>query len=43
MIVIPDNTKPVFICMENVDYTNNTFKTKAIDEKENNYLQTMKK
>lgn len=33
MIVIPDNTKPVFICMENVDYTNNTFKTKAIDEK----------
>lgn len=33
MIVIPDNTKPVFICMENVDYTNDTFKTKAIDEK----------
>lgn len=33
MIVIPDNTKPVFVCMENVDYTNNTFKTKAIDEK----------
>ena len=33
MIVIPDNTKPVFICMENVDYANDTFKTKAIDEK----------
>ena len=33
MIVIPDNTKPVFVCMENVDYTNDTFKTKAIDEK----------
>ena len=33
MIVIPDNTKPVFVCMENVDYTNDTFKTIAIDEK----------
>lgn len=33
MIIIPDNTKSVFICMENVDYSNSTFKSKAINEK----------
>lgn len=33
MIVIPDNTKPVFICMQNVDYENNTYESKAINEK----------
>lgn len=33
MIVIPDNTKPVFICMTDVDYENNTYNTKVINEK----------
>lgn len=33
MIVIPDNTKPVFVCQYDVDYDNNTFKTKVINEK----------
>lgn len=33
MIIVPDNTKPVFIVTENVDYTTNTYNTKAINEK----------
>lgn len=33
MIVIPDNTKPIFICTENVNYENNTYDSKAINEK----------
>ena len=33
MIVIPDHTKPVFICMENVNYEDNTYDSKAINEK----------
>lgn len=33
MIVIPDNTKEVFICTYDVDYTNGTYKTKAINAK----------
>lgn len=33
MIIIPDNTKPVFICMENVNYENGTYNSKAINEK----------
>lgn len=33
MIIIPDNTKPVFICMENVNYENGTYTSKAINEK----------
>ena len=33
MITIPDNTKPVFICIENVDYNTNTFTTKVLNEK----------
>ena len=33
MIVIPNNTKPVFIVMENVDYENNTYESKIVNEK----------
>ena len=33
MIIIPDNSKPVFLCMENVDYTANTYTTKVLNEK----------
>ena len=33
MIVIPDNTKAVFVVMEDVDYENGTFKTKVLNEK----------
>ncbi len=33
MIVIPDSSKNVFIVTYDVDYTNGTFKTKAINEK----------
>ena len=32
MIVIPDNTKAVFICTYDVDYTNGVYKSKAINE-----------
>lgn len=33
MIVIPNNTKPVFVCIENVNYEDNTFETKIVNEK----------
>lgn len=33
MVVIPNNEKPVFIVMYDVNYENNTYKTKAINEK----------
>ncbi|MGN1300215.1 MAG: WG repeat-containing protein [Clostridia bacterium] len=33
MIIIPNKEKPVFIVMYDVDYSNNTYKTKAINEK----------
>lgn len=33
MIIIPNKEKPVFIIMYDVDYTNNTYKTKAVNEK----------
>lgn len=33
MIVIPDHTKAVFICTYDVDYTNGTYKTKVLNEK----------
>ena len=33
MIVIPDNTKPVFVCMDEVNYDEGTYKSKAINEK----------
>lgn len=32
-IVIPDNTKAVFICTYDVDYANGTYKTKVLNEK----------
>ncbi len=32
-IVIPDNTKPLFICTLNVDYDENTYDTKVINDK----------
>lgn len=33
MIVIPNSEKPIFIATYDVNYTNNTYKTKAINEK----------
>lgn len=33
MIVIPENTKPVFICTENVNYENGTYTSKAVNQK----------
>ena len=30
MIIIPDNTKPVFICTENVNYEDGTYNSKVI-------------
>lgn len=33
MIVIPNNTKPIFICTINSNYETNTFETKALDNK----------
>ncbi|MGN1327343.1 MAG: WG repeat-containing protein, partial [Clostridia bacterium] len=33
MIIIPNKEKPVFIVTYDVDYTNNTYKTKAINDK----------
>ena len=35
MITIPDPTKEIFICQENVDLNNKTFTSKAIDDKQN--------
>ena len=32
-IVIPDNSKAIFICTINVDYENNTYETKVLNEK----------
>ena len=33
MVVIPDNSKPVFFVLENVDYDDGTYSTKVINEK----------
>lgn len=33
MIIIPDNTKPVFICVENVNYQDGTYTSKVVNEK----------
>ncbi len=33
MIIIPDDTKPVFICVENTNYENGTYLSKAVNEK----------
>ena len=35
MITIPDSKTDIFICLYDVDYTNNTYKTKVIDSKNN--------
>ncbi len=35
MIIIPDNTKPIFICTQNVNYEEGTYTSKAINEKNN--------
>ena len=43
MIIIPDNTKPVFIVTENVDYAANTYSTKAINEKGEKVFQDYSK
>lgn len=32
-IIIPDNTKPIFVCTVNVDYDKNTYDTKVINDK----------
>ena len=32
MIIIPDNTKDIFVCTYDVDYTNNTYKSKIINK-----------
>ena len=36
MIIIPDPSKEIFICQENVDINANTYTSKAIDDKQNN-------
>lgn len=33
MIIVPDNTKPIFICTENVNFENGTYESKAVNEK----------
>lgn len=38
MIVIPDKTKPVFICTYDVNYTDGTYKTKVLNEKNKEIL-----
>ncbi len=35
MVLVPDKTKDVFICTYDVDYTNNTYKTKVLNSKGN--------
>lgn len=39
MIVIPDNTKAVFLCTYDVNYTEGTYKTKVINAKEKEIIQ----
>ena len=39
MIIIPNNTKPIFICTYDVDDEKNTYKTKAINEKNEEILK----
>lgn len=33
MIIIPDHTKPVFLCLEKVDYEKGNYETKVLNEK----------
>lgn len=35
MVVVPDENKPIFICNYDIDYNNETYKTKILDENEN--------
>ena len=35
MIIVPDKNKGIFICTYDIDYNNETYKTKVIDEKGN--------
>ena len=42
MVVIPDRTKDVFICTYNMDYNNETYSTKVIDENANTILAEFK-
>ena len=39
MIVIPDNTKDIFICTYDVDYSNGNYKTKVINKKEKEIIK----
>lgn len=38
MIIIPENTEPLFICTHNVNYENNTFETKVLNASGNEIL-----
>lgn len=38
VIIIPDSTKGIFICTYDVDYTNGTYKTKVLNEKNEEIL-----
>lgn len=33
MVIVPDKNKPLFICVENANYSNETFTTKVLNEK----------
>lgn len=33
MVIVPDKNKPLFVCMYDVDYNNESYKTKVLDEK----------
>lgn len=43
MIVIPNKTEAVFICTYDVDYENNTYKTKVINEKNKEIFKNYEK
>lgn len=43
MIIIPDNTKPIFICTINVNYDTNTFETKVFNEKKQELFENYNK
>ena len=38
MIIIPEKTEPLFICTYNVNYENNTFETKVLNQNNNEIL-----
>ena len=43
MIIIPDSTKPVFVCTENVNYEDGTYTSKVINEKNETIYQNYDK